>query len=243
MRMAGAMRAAAGAGAAAVLLAVGDVRPTAGQATQELDRGTFELRQGGASVGTETFAVRRERGSVRAAGRIQVTSGGTSWQSGRVWLQTDPNFRPQLFRLEPEAEGGETAAAVRQEDRVRVQTTSSAGQRSQEFVAPPQLSILHLDVAHHLYVLLRQHASVLDSQGQVQAQAVLPVRRSRVTLEIRRGGTEEITVAGAARRAVRHVVEAEGVRLEAWTDDEGRILRVHYPETGRTAVRIQEGGP
>lgn len=232
-------------GGAALLLAVGGVRPAAAQATQELDRGTFDLLQGGASVGTETFAIRRERGSIRAVGRIQLTSGGTGWRAGQVWLQTDPDFRPQLFRLEPlpEAEGEETAAAVRQEDRLRLQTTSSAGQRSREFVAPPELSVLHPDVAHHLYLLLRQHASALDPEGQVRVPAVLPARGERVTLTIRRGAREEITVAGQTRQAVRHVVEAEGVHLEAWTDDEGRILRVHHPDEGRTAERTQEGGP
>lgn len=243
MSVARGVRVAAWAGAAALALALGSPGPGAGQATQELDRGTFELRQDGTSVGTETFAVRRERSSVRAVGRIQLTSGGTAWRAGQAWLQTDPDFRPQLFRLEPvpEAEDGETVAAVRQDDRVRVQTTSGAGQRSKEFVAPDGLSMLDPDVVHHLYVLLRQHAPALDSAGEVRVPVVLPVRRQRGTLRIRRGAREEITAGGAPRQAVRHVVEGDGVRLEAWTDDEGRILRVHYPESGRTAVRTEEG--
>lgn len=242
MRRMPAVRRLAWIGAAAAMLTVADLAAAAGQATQQLDRGTFELRAGGESVGTETFAIRRERGSVRAVGRIQLTSGGTTWRAGQVWLQTDPNFRPQIFRLEPEASEGETAAAVRQDSRLRVQTTSSAGQRSKEFVASPELSVLHLDVAHHLYLLLRQHASALDAQGEIRVPAVLPVRRDRVTLRILRGETQEITVAGRPRQAVRHVVEAQDVRLEAWTDDQGRILRVHYPDSGRTAVRTQEEG-
>lgn len=243
MRMARLAPAAAGAGAAALLLTVGSVRTAAAQATQELDRGTFQLRQDGSVVGTETFAIRRERGSVRAVGRLQVSSGSTAWRSAQVWLQTDPSFRPQLFRLEPEAEDAETAAAVRQDERLRVQTTSSAGQRSKEFVAPPELSVFHPDAAHHLYVLLQQHASTLDSEGQVRVPAVLPVRRERLTLTIRRGSSEEVTVGGEARRAVRHDIEGGGFRLEAWTDDQGRILRVHYPDQGRTAERTREGEP
>lgn len=236
-------RVAAGAGAAVLVLAAGTPGTAAAQATRELDRGTFELRQDGSSVGTETFAVRRERSSVRAVGRIQLTSGVTTWRPGQVWLQTDPDFRPQLFRLEPmpEAEAGETVAAVRQDDRVRVQVTSSAGQRSKEFVAPDGLSMLHLDVAHHLYVLLLQHASALDAEGEVRVPVVLPAGRQRMTLRIRREAREEITTGGGPRRAVRHVVEGEGVRLEAWTDGEGRVLRVHHPESGRTAVRVEEG--
>lgn len=243
MSVTGGVRVAAGAGAVALALAAGLPAAAAAQATQELDRGTFELRQDGSSVGTETFAVRRERSSVRAVGRIQLTSGGTTWRAGQVWLQTDPDFRPQLFRLEPlpEAQDGETVAAVRQDDRVRVQITSSAGQRSKEFVAPDDLSMLHPDVAHHLYVLLHQHASALDSEGEVRVPVVLPARRQRVTLRIRRGASEEITAGGGRRQAVRHVVEGDGVRLEAWTDGEGRILRVHHPESGRTAVRAEEG--
>lgn len=243
MRTATGVRVAAGAGAAALALALGSPGAAAAQATQELDRGTFELRQDGRSVGTETFAIRRQRSSVRAVGRIQLTSGGTAWRAGQAWLQTDLDFRPQLFRLEPmpEAEDGETVAAVRQDDRVRVQTTSGAGQRSREFLAPDDLAILHTDVAHHLYVLFRQHAPALDSEGEVGVPAVLPARGERVDLRIRRTAREEITVAGGSRQAVRHVVEGEGVRLEAWTDGEGRILRVHHPESGRTAVRTEEG--
>lgn len=241
MRNAPEVRILAWVGVVATLLVGADVRAAAGQAAQRLDRGTFDLRAGGASVGTETFAIRRERGSVRAVGRIQLTSGGTPWRSGQVWLQTDPNFQPQLFRLEPEASGGEMAAAVRQDSRLRVQTTSSAGQRSKEFVACPELSVLHLDVAHHLYILFRQHASALEAEGQVSVPAVLPVHRQRVTLRIQRGQAEEISVAGRTRQAVRHVVETQGARLEVWTDDQGRILRIHYPESGRTAVRTQEG--
>ena len=242
MRMARAVRRLTFIGGSAALLVLAHAGAAAGQATRELDRGTFELRAGGTSVGTETFAVRRERGTVRAAGRIQLTSDGTEWRAGQVWLQTDTDFRPQLFRLEPVAGEGEMAAAVRQDSRLRVQTTSSAGQRSKEFVASSELSVLHLDVAHHLYLLFRQHASALAAEGEVSVPAVLPVRRERVTLRIRRGEAGEISVAGRTRQAVRHVVEAPGVRLEVWTDDQGRVLQVHYPETGRTAVRTQEGG-
>ncbi len=243
MSVTSSVRVATGAVAAALALAAGSPGAAAAQATQELDRGTFELQQDGSSVGTETFAVRRERSSVRAVGRIQLTSAGSAWGAGQAWLQTDPDFRPQLFRLEPmpEVEDGETVAAVRQDDRVRVQITSSAGQRSKEFVAPEDFSMLHLDVAHHLYVLLLQHASALDSEGEVRVPVVLPTRGERVTLRIRRGAREEITTGGGPRQAVRHVVEGEGVRLEAWTDEEGRILRVHHPESGRTAVRTEEG--
>lgn len=236
------VRTAAAAGAAALLaVAAAEVRPGSAQTVQRLDQGTFELRDGGSRVGTETFAIRRERGSIRAVGQIQLDSAGSAWRPLRVWLQTNPQFRPQLFRLEPSDGGKEMSAAVRQDGRLRVQTVSGAGQRSREFLAPPELSVLHLDAAHHVYVLLRQHADALASEGEVRVPAVLPERRERVTLTIRRTGAEEITVAGSPRQAVRHVVEADGFRLEAWTDQQDRLLRVSYPE-GRTAVRTQEGG-
>lgn len=228
------------ASAAALLALAAAAVPAAAQAPQVLDRGTFELREDGASVGTETFAIRRERSSVRAVGRIQVGGRAGAWSSGQVWLQTDPDFRPQLFRMEPAGEDREMAAAVRQDGRLRVQTATSAGQRSKEFVAPPELSVLHLDVAHHLYFLLRQHAAALEADGRVSVPAVLPVRRQRVTLTLRRGAAEEISAGGRTRRAVRHIVEAGGERVEAWADEEGRILRVHYPGDGRTAVRTGE---
>lgn len=242
MRTGRAIRALWAGSAACLALAAGGVGPADGQAVQVLDRGTFELRVDGTSVGTETFAIRRERSSVRAVGRVQVGGRAGGWRSGRVWLQTDPGFRPQLFRMEPSDGDAEMAAAVRQDSRLRVQTTTSAGQRSKEFVAPPELSVLSLDVAHQLYFLLRQHAASLSSGGQTTVPAVLPVQRRRVTVRIRRGPTEEITVPGGPRQAIRHVIEADGERVDAWTDDQGRILRVHYPEDGRTAVRTREEG-
>ena len=240
MRTRRAIRFSAACAAGLLALAAAAVPPAAAQAGQMLDRGTFELREDGAGVGTETFAIRRERGSVRAVGRIQVSGGAGAWSSGQVWLQTDPDFRPQLFRMEPTGGDREMAAAVRQDGRLRVQTATSAGQRSKEFVAPPELSVLHLDVAHHLYFLLRQHAAALEADGRESVPAVLPVRRQRVTLTLRRGAAEEISVGGRTRQAVRHVVEGEGRRVEVWTDEQGRILRVHYPGEGRTAVRTGE---
>lgn len=240
MRMRRATRAAA-ATAAALLLSTAAAAPAGGQEAQVLDRGVFDLREGDASVGSETFAIRRERGSVRAVGRIQLRSDATYWRPGQVWFQTDPDFRPQLFRMEPEG-GSETAAAVRQEDRLRLQTTSGAGQRSREFVAPAELSVLHTGVTHHLYFLFRQHAEALASGGEARIPAVLPDQRQRVTLSIRREAGGEITVAGQSREAIRYVVEADGQLLEAWTDEQGRILRVRHPADGRTAERTQFGG-
>ena len=70
---------------------------------------------------------------------------------------------------------------------MRVQTTSSAGQRSKEFVACPELSVLHLDVAHHLIL----PALVLASQ---QLAAVARLSRESLIEEL---GSEHVRTARA----------------------------------------------
>lgn len=223
--------------AAAALLALAPAGAE-GQEEAPLEEGSYRITVAGQAVGTEAFAVRREGREVRAVGRVQLDTAVDVLTSLEVWLQTDTDFRPSLFRLRPQGPGPSTYTAVREGDRVRIRTTAAEGERYREFLAPDGLALFDPRIAHHWFLVLRSRADEL-ADGPVQVPAVLPARGEQLRLEVRRFGEEEVLVAGRRVTATRHEVTG-GLTATVWTGEGGRVLRLSLPSLVLTAERIRD---
>lgn len=231
--------AAAALAAGTLALAAAAPAPAAAQGPQEIDAGTFELRVRGRTVGTESFGIRRRGGDVRAVGRVRIDSSAAGLRAREVWLQTDGEYVPSLFRVRPATGDVQSVTAVREENRLRVQISSAAGDRWKEFLAPPDLTLIEPGVAHHWTLILRQHGQALEREGRVAAPAVLPVEARRSTLVIQRRGTRQVEVPGANRSAVLYTATLDGGdETRVWIDEEGRVLRMEIPARNLAAVRL-----
>ncbi|HKK28746.1 MAG TPA: hypothetical protein VKB18_11735 [Gemmatimonadota bacterium] len=232
---------AAGALALAALGAAGPA-PARAQAVQDLDQGSYEIRLDGTRVGKETFVVRREGQVVKAVGRVSADSARPPVVPEEVWLQTDVRFQPQLFRLHPRSGDVENIVARRDGTRIRVQTSSEAGSRSQQFMAPPDISILEPGIAHEYFLFFSQHADRASGAQSWSVPVVIPSLGEQATVQVRRAGTDSVSVGGAPRPATRYELTLDGESILVWRDDRGRILQVHRPDRGWTAVRSDIGG-
>jgi len=216
--------------------------PAGAQAVQDLDQGTYQIRLDGTVVGKETFVVRQEGQVVKAVGRIALDSARPPFRSEEIWLQTDTDFRPELFRLHPRSGDVENIVARRDGPRVRLQTSSEAGSRSQQFVAPEGFSILEPAVAHEYFVFFRQHAGQAGGGGSWSVPVVIPSLGEQTTVRVRSAGTDSVTIAGAARAATRYDLTLDGETIQVWRNGGGRILQVRRPDRGWTATRTEPGG-
>lgn len=237
-RAARAARGALGAAGLAVLAVV----PLRAQTVQNLDRGSYDIRFGDQSVGRETFVVRREGQVIKAVGRVSLNSARPPFVSEEVWLQTDSEFRPELFRLHPRSGDVENIVARRDGPRIRIQTTSKAGSRSQQLLAPDGLSILEPEIAHEYYIFFRQHAAAAAGGGSWSAPVVVPSLGKESTLHVRSAGADSVRIGGQARAATRFDLDLGGEKIQVWRDDQGRILEVRRPDRGWTAIRSNSGG-
>ncbi len=207
--------------------------PATGQASEEIASGQFEIQVEDRRVGTETFAVRREDGVLRAAGRISVDGAAAGLRAMDVRMQMNPNFRPNSYALR--ARQGEVRGVdgVWSGDRLRLHISSEQGERWKEFLTPGPVAVLEHGVAHHFYLLFRQLSA---NPAGAQVTVIIPSRNREATARVQGGGSESLRVAGEERRAARWEVEVDGTRHVVWLDGDGRLLRVAVPSENRVAT-------
>lgn len=226
--------------AALVLLAAPPGAPDAlaAQGDRTVDQGTFELRVAGRTVGTETFEIRESGRQVRAAGRVVADSAAEGIRPLEVLLEADADYVPEILRLRPTAGDVRSVTAVREDERLRVQVSSAAGDRWKEFMASPELVLAEPAIAHHWGLILRQQRDRLRDGGRVEVPAVVPSEARRTTLRLRREGPDRVDLPGADRDGVRYAAAVGGDReIVIWTGEEGRVLRVESPSREVVAVR------
>lgn len=227
--------------AAAVALAAISAGAAPAQQPSQVEKGTFRLSVDGRAVGTESFAVRREGDVIRAAGRVQVEGDAGPFRALEVLLQTDTEYRPQLFRLQPRDGSPGVVAAARQGDRIRLQVSTRQGDRSREFVAEPGLTVLEPHVIHHYALLLRQLGDEVEDGGTHRAPVLLPSSGERGTLTLSAPAPVTLETPGGAVDARRWELDLPGARLRLWTDGEGRLLKAAEAGGAWTATRTDRG--
>lgn len=205
------------------------------QTTEEIEAGRFEIRVNDRRVGTETFAVRREGGVIRAAARITLDGTAPGLTPMDVRMQLNTGFRPNSYALRATAGPVQGADGVWSGDRLRLHISSEQGERWKEFLTPGPTAILEQGVAHHYYLLFRQLSP--DPAG-ARLSVIVPLSNRQATATVRGGQPGTVRVGDRERSAVRWDVEVDGTQHQVWLDGDGRVLRMATPAENRVFLRL-----
>lgn len=198
-----------------------------------VDEGTFSLFIGGVRVGREDFSIRPASGTGNIAYVAQgIVLHGEDRVSVR--LNTDSLGSPLRFTLEATRDGRlvESISGEARQDLWSGRAIRPDGESAREFRLPPRSLAAEAMVIHHLWFLLRfgegRSPSVLHPRSlTVERVSIEDAGPDRVSLGLR----EFVT-----RKWVIRPVHGTAIR-EAWTDLEGRLLRVRVPAEDLEAVR------
>ena len=225
------VRAVALSSALAIALAA---RPEAAEAQMRLlDEGTFSLFVGGVRVGREDFSI---RGSTGGGALRYVAQGNVLLGESRVAvrLDTDSAGSPLLFTLE-EARAGkavETVSGEARRDLWSGRAVHRTGERARELRLPAGSLASEASVIHHLWFLLRF--------GEGRGPVVLhPRSLTTESVGIEDAGPDRVSIGLREFVARKWVIRpSSGVAArEAWTDLDGRLLRVRIQDADLEAVR------
>lgn len=228
------MRAVRSAALLAALATALAVQPRAAAAQMRLmDEGTFSLFVGGERVGREDFSIRGSAGG----GAIRfIAQGNVLLGESRVAvrLSTDSAGSPLLFTLE-ETRAGKLVEAVSGEARRDLwsgRALRPTGESAREFRVPAGSLASEATVIHHLWFLLR------FGEGR-DAMVVHPRSFTTEQVGIEDAGPDRVSLGLREFVARKWLIRpSSGVAArEAWTDTEGRLLRVRIPEANLEAVR------
>lgn len=220
---------------AATLLAL-LVEAPAPASAQEIDAGRLAIEEGGARVGTESYRIWRDAGTVRARARITGEGGGGSGAT-EFLLQTDANFRPVLYKVV--GNGGEAAEATLTGDRLNLHVTTSGGERWKEFLARGSVAILEPRVAHHYLLVIR---ALREAAPGSRITVIVPTRTEQTPLVVSAREADQVTIGDRRVAATRYDLELLGSTRRVWVDGNGRLLRLEDPASGRVATRLPDSG-
>lgn len=200
-----------------------------------VDQGKFELRVGGAVVGTEDFVVRRaglgSNDAVFANGTVTLRVGGARQQLRSILRSSPAEGAAEQYQIGVTGEGALELRVERSGRRFVATIRSEAGAEDREFQALPDTRILELDVAHHYYFLRGIRAGG-------DSHVLEPRSRNQFTLTAGPYEDESLSIGPnriAARKVTFTVSEAD-VRT-VWFDRQGRVLRVEVPSRSYVAQR------
>ena len=203
---------------------------------QVVDVGSFSISEGGERLGREQFSIRH------------VTAGVTELRA-----ENAVGSRRNAYRLEVDSLGAPIRYAVEVRDgddivlrlggqRVRGRFTTLArgtnGESAREYLIGDGVHVLD-DGAVHQFASLLSHCLALGKGESVNMQIIAPMANHQGLLRvILEAEDDAVVIAGVRRRASRWRIEpANGEPHLAWTDSEGRLLRLVIPSRQFEALR------
>lgn len=213
-------------------------RPPLGASTDPriVDQGSFDIRVGGRSSGTETFAIRRDGDGFTAVGRIVVEGRSVGVQSLEVGLHTSAELSPERYEARTVERPVSRFLVSRTGNRLRLSTSTQRGERVTEFLARPDLMLLETGIASQYWFLVRRLREI-PSTSTVHLEVLLP--RAGRTAPVSLLGTAEdsVEVGDVPLEARRYDLRIGEEEQSVWADREGRILRAEIAAREWTAVR------
>jgi hypothetical protein len=213
-----------------------------------VDEGTFSLFRDGVRVGREDFSIRPAPGAPGTPGA--AGSAGTTGGAGAAYvatanvllgdsrltvrLSTDEGGFPLRFTLEARDEGSaiESTSGEARRDLWSGRAVRPGGERAREFRLPRAAIAVEPPMVHHLWFLFR-------FGGPGERVVLRPRTLALDTLRVEDAGPDRVSLGLRELVARRWLVRGgpgEPVR-EAWTDLQGRLLRVVSPTEGFEALR------
>ena len=199
-----------------------------------VDEGSFTLYVNNQRVGREQFSIKRsQQGDV-----VEVVASGTITRSDKRFealLKTDGAGRPLAYELVTSAGGRRVTAVQAMARGARFSgRISTDGGRATERDLPLDASsvVLDDDVVHHFYFVARA------ANGGGTVPVVVPRRLVRESVAVTRRADGAVEI-GNGSLPSRHLIVAVagGAAADLWVDSAGRVLRLHVPSRGFTAVR------
>lgn len=207
---------------------------TAEAQVRVVDEGTFTLFSGGQRIGREDFSIRA----------VPATGGGTFIAQGNVLvgdrrlsmaLTADSGGFPTRYTFETIVDG-RVVETISGESRRGIwlgRAMREGGESAREFRLPAGTVAAEPGVVHPLWFVLRR-------AGGSPPAILLPRTLSLAEVVIEDAGPDNVTLGlrdFVTRRWVIRPVRGDWQMREAWTDLQGRVLRVRVPSLDLEALR------
>jgi hypothetical protein len=198
-----------------------------------IDQGTFTVYVGGERVGREDFGIRAVPGS---GGETFLAQGNvlTGAQRLSVVLATDSAGSPLRYTLEALQDGRvvETTSGESNRGIWLGRSRRESGESAREFRLPAGAVANEVSVAHQLWFALRR--------GGGRMLMLQPRSLTVVEVIVEDAGPDHVTLGlqdiVTRRWVLRPTTGAVPIR-EAWTDLQGRVLRLRVPALDLEALR------
>lgn len=201
---------------------------------QQVDTGRLAIEIDGRRVGTESFRVWREQGTVDAFALVTRENGGARQLDVR--FRSDADLRPIQYRLRGEPRtlsvDGEWTGNL-----LRLHVNSDRGERWKEFATPGGVAVLEEDVAHHYLLLAHRLREAQIGQGLA---VIIPSRSARVECVLRARQADRIRIGAQELPATRFDIEVGGQVRRVWIGADDRLLRVEDPDRRVVATRLPD---
>lgn len=199
-----------------------------------VDEGTFSLYVGGARVGREDFSIRAAPGP---GGSAFIAQGNVLVGGNRVTvaLNADSAGYPLRFQLEARLDGQvvETISGESRRGLWMGRALRERGESAREFRVPPGAIAAVEGVVHQLWFVLRLPPGSTPT-------LLLPRSLTLRQVALEDAGSERVSLGlheFVTRRWIIQTVDDSAPVVEAWTDMEGRLLRVRIPSQDLEALR------
>ena len=199
-----------------------------------VDEGSFTIYRGAASIGRETFTIRR---NASPGGDVFVASATVQLDEQHISpaLRTDGTGAPLAYQVEVRkgSQVQERLSGQVGRGRFSARVKTPRGESAKEYIVSDGALILDDDIFHQYYFLVQRARS-----GTATIPVVIPRRNTQETMRIQSGANEPVRV-GTSSVEGRHytITEPNGATRQVWADAQGRILKVHLDAGNITAVR------
>jgi len=197
-----------------------------------VDEGSFTIYRGAASIGRETFTIRR---NASPGGDVFVASATVQLDEQHISpaLRTDGTGAPLAYQVEVRkgSQVQERLSGQVGRGRFSARVKTPRGESAKEYIVSDGALVLDDDVFHQYYFLALENRT-----GTVPV--IVPRRNVQLAMRVESAGSDRVSVGGDPIMA-RHIklTEPSGAVRDLWVDAQGRVLKVQLGAQGLTAVR------
>jgi hypothetical protein len=200
-----------------------------------VDQGQFTVRVAGATVGTESFVIRRaglgRDDAIFANAVASLRLDGDLREIRPLLRALPPDGVTESYQVQVTGTDALEARLARSGRRYVATIRSAVGDEDREFQARADTRVIELGLAHHYYFLR-------DVREGRQVHVIEPRTRRQVTLTVASRADAEITLGPntvPARRV--ELTSDDDDHRTIWYDRQGRVLRVEIPSLEYVAER------
>lgn len=214
-------------------------RPPAADLSGLNDRGTFEIFDNGASIGTETFEIRTRSNQIEAQGEVhlQVERGGKKLEvrtSSNLVLDAD--FNPQTYTWSQKGAQSSQLSIDFNSHPARAHYKTVNGQEDRrDFKLDKDVVVLDDNALHQYQIAVARYDTVKG--GTQPFRAFIPQEALPGLITMKSAGPETVTVSGEKRTLQHYLLTTELAQINLWVDEHNHLQLVSAPESQYLAMR------